>query len=114
VRFVGAVGEADLIDLYARCRAVFFAPYNEDYGFVTVEAFESRKAVVTCTDSGGVPELVQHRVNGYVLAPDPAELGQALAELAADARLAEKLGDAAHGTAAKLTWERTVAELTRP
>jgi len=114
VRFVGAVSDDELVELYARCRAVFFAPFNEDYGFVTVEAFESRKAVITCSDSGGVPELVAHRVNGYVLPPDPAELGKALAELGQDARLAEKLGAAAHATAARLTWEQTVAELTRP
>ena len=30
-----------------------FAPFDEDYGYVTLEAFEARKPVVTASDSGG-------------------------------------------------------------
>ena len=47
-------------------------PVQEDYGFVTVEAFASRKAVVTCTDSGGPAELVVDGTNGYVSEPNAA------------------------------------------
>ena len=43
VEFVGRVSEEALVDYYARCRGVFFAPYMEDYGFVTLEAFRSKK-----------------------------------------------------------------------
>ena len=50
-----------MIDHLARCRGVVFPPLDEDYGFVTVEAFAARKAVVTCTDSGGPTELVTRR-----------------------------------------------------
>ena len=32
-----------LVEHLARCRAVVFAPQNEDYGFVTVEAFAARR-----------------------------------------------------------------------
>src|SRR4051812_25352517 len=53
VQLVGAVPQAELLQYFAHCRAVCFPPRGEDYGFVTVEAFASRKAVVTCTDSGG-------------------------------------------------------------
>ena len=42
-----------MIDHLARCRAVVFPPFNEDYGFVTVEAFMCGKPVITCHDSGG-------------------------------------------------------------
>jgi glycosyltransferase involved in cell wall biosynthesis len=66
VRFAGALSDDQLIGELARCRAVCFPPYLEDYGFVTVEAFASRKAVVTCSDSGGPTELVQDRHNGFV------------------------------------------------
>jgi glycosyltransferase involved in cell wall biosynthesis len=44
---------SDMLEHLARCRAVCFPPFDEDYGFVTVEAFASRKAVITCVDSGG-------------------------------------------------------------
>ena len=53
----------------ARCRAVCFAPLDEDYGFVTVEAFASSKAVVTCTDSGGPAELVRDGGTGLMCDP---------------------------------------------
>jgi len=36
-----------------------FPPFEEDYGFVTAEAFASGKAVITCRDSGGPAELVE-------------------------------------------------------
>jgi glycosyltransferase involved in cell wall biosynthesis len=39
VQFLGRIDDAALLDHLARCRAVVFPTYNEDYGFVTVEAF---------------------------------------------------------------------------
>ena len=58
IKLIGAVSDEELLALYGRAAAIFFAPLNEDYGFVTVEAFSSRKPVVTCRDSGGITELV--------------------------------------------------------
>src|SRR5688572_3778646 len=75
VTFAGRVSEDQLVDYLARCRAVCFVPQREDYGFVTVEAFSSAKAVVTVTDSGGPAELVVDGVNGRVVAPDATALG---------------------------------------
>ena len=53
VTLTGSLSDAELLDHLARCRAVCFPPLDEDYGFVTAEAFASGKAVVTCRDSGG-------------------------------------------------------------
>ena len=36
-----------------RALAVAYAPLDEDYGYVSLEAMLSSKAVVTCADSGG-------------------------------------------------------------
>ena len=52
VELLGFVSAEELVDLYAGCRAAYYAPLNEDYGYVTVEAFLSRKPVVTTTDAG--------------------------------------------------------------
>src|SRR5204863_1580972 len=57
VTLAGRISEEELLDHYARCRAVCFPTMAEDYGFVTVEAFASRKGVLTCVDSGGPAEL---------------------------------------------------------
>jgi glycosyltransferase involved in cell wall biosynthesis len=111
VRFAGRVADDGLIDLLGRCRAVCFPAYQEDYGFVTVEAFASRKAVVTCRDSGGPAELVADGVNGFVCDPSPEALARALTSLVEDSGLAERLGQHAFETGAKLTWPDTVRQL---
>jgi glycosyltransferase involved in cell wall biosynthesis len=92
VMFAGYLGEADLVTHLARCRAVVFVPKQEDYGFVTVEAFASAKAIITATDSGGPTDLVRHDLHGLVVAPEAAALASALAALADDRGRAERLG----------------------
>jgi len=111
VELLGPVSEERLVDLYAGCRAVFFGPWNEDYGFVTLEAFRSAKAVLTTADSGGPAELVRHNDTGFVAAPTAASVAGHLDELARDAGLAERLGQAALATAADHTWSRAVERL---
>jgi glycosyltransferase involved in cell wall biosynthesis len=112
VSFTGTLDEAALLDYLARCRAVCFPPFDEDYGFVTVEAFASRKPVVTCTDSGGPTELVEDGVHGFVVEPRAEALASRLRHLAEDRALAERLGGLAFTRGAALTWPATVARLT--
>jgi glycosyltransferase involved in cell wall biosynthesis len=111
VQLVGAVGAGDLVAHLARCRAVCFPAQDEDYGFVTVEAFASRKPVITCSDSGGPVELVHDGVEGMVTAPDPASLADALGSVMADAGLAARMGDAGWRAARALTWSGAVEQL---
>jgi glycosyltransferase involved in cell wall biosynthesis len=111
VTFAGRVSEDQLLALLATCRAVVFPPFQEDYGFVTVEAFASRKAVITCRDSGGAAELVQDGVSGLVSEPTPEALATSLRRLADDAPLAERMGSAGFETGARLTWAETVQQL---
>ncbi len=77
---------------YARARAVLFTPLDEDYGYVTLEAMLSSKAVVTCSDSGGPLEFVDHEVNGLVAQPTPDSLGEHLDQLWGDPGFAVKAG----------------------
>jgi glycosyltransferase involved in cell wall biosynthesis len=111
ITFSGRLSEAQLIDQLARCRAVVFPPFQEDYGFVTVEAFASRKAVVTCRDSGGPAELVQDAITGFVVDPTPESVAAALRQLADDDALAQRLGSGAFDRGAGLTWPDTVRRL---
>ena len=112
VTLVGSVDQAQLLHYLANCRAVCFPPLQEDYGFVTIEAFSACKAVVTCTDSGGPAELVQDGVEGFVTAPTPEALARALRTLAEDAALAEQMGERAAQRAATINWPDTVRALT--
>jgi len=112
ITFLGMVGDEDLIDLYARALAVVYPPFDEDFGYVTLEAFLARKPVITCTDSGGPNEFVVDGVNGFVCAPVPDALAAALSQLAADPAKAAALGDAGHEVAAAITWDGVIEKLT--
>lgn len=113
VELMGAVSDAQLVAHYARCRAVYFAPWNEDYGFVTLEAFRSGKAVVTAADSGGPAELVRHGENGLVAAPTAEAVAAQLDALGEDRALAERLGQNARRDAEAHRWDRAVEELMK-
>ena len=111
VSLLGAIDGDALAARLASCRAVVFPTFNEDYGLVTVEAFASRKAVITCTDSGGPAELVRDGESGFVCEATPAALAKALAAVAADQGLAARLGEGGARVAAGITWPATVSKL---
>jgi glycosyltransferase involved in cell wall biosynthesis len=111
VSFVGSIDDGHLVEHLARCRAVCFPAKNEDYGFVTIEAFASHKPVVTCSDSGGPLEFVHDGVEGLVASPEPGALADALARISADESLAGQLGDAGWRAVSTLTWPKVVEQL---
>ncbi len=107
----GRVDDAELIDLLAGARALLFAPFEEDYGYVTLEAFLARKPVITTTDAGGPLEFVEHDVNGYVVPPAAEALAAAVARLAGSEPEAARLGDAGFARARLITWDGVVEQL---
>jgi glycosyltransferase involved in cell wall biosynthesis len=111
VSLIGRIDERQLVDHLARCRAVCFPPFDEDYGFVTVEAFSSRKPVITCFDSGGPAELVLEDINGKVCAPRAESLAAALRQLTDDRRLAERLGQMGFEHVSQMTWPKAINRL---
>jgi glycosyltransferase involved in cell wall biosynthesis len=113
VTFPGRLSDQEMIDHFARCRAVVFPPFNEDYGFVTVEAFMCGKPVITCTDSGGPAELVRDGENGYVTDPTPEALSVAMLKLTDDRNLAQRLGEAGQAMATQMTWSKAIQQLLR-
>jgi glycosyltransferase involved in cell wall biosynthesis len=111
VTFTGPIAEHQLIALYAGALAVVFPPFDEDYGYVTLEAFLSRKAVVTTHDAGGPLEFVEDGVNGLVTDPAPEALGAAIARLAGSPATARTFGDAGYERARGITWDGVVDRL---
>jgi glycosyltransferase involved in cell wall biosynthesis len=111
VTFAGRVGDDELADLYARCLAVFYAPLDEDFGFVPYEAFLSEKPVVTTMDAGGPLEIVSDRESGLVCEPSPAAVAEALSWLAQNPQQAQACGRLGKALAERLTWEATIDRL---
>jgi len=56
IEFCGRVSDADLRELYARCRA-FLMPGEEDFGITAVEALASGKPVVALAKGGAVESV---------------------------------------------------------
>jgi glycosyltransferase involved in cell wall biosynthesis len=118
VQLAGRVSDADLVTLVAGARAMLFAPFDEDYGYVTLEAFLSRKPVITTIDAGGPLEFVMNGVNGAVTEPTALALADAIDRFMTTPRLAASLGDAGFERASRVTWdgvvERLVGAVSRP
>lgn len=112
--FLGYVSNERLLDLYARCLAVYHGPVDEDYGLVTIEAMKAHKAVLTAHDSGGAAEFVVDGESGYRCDPrNPRELAARLDALYEDRALAERLGRRASERVRAITWDATIARLLR-
>jgi glycosyltransferase involved in cell wall biosynthesis len=110
-RFTGRIGESELADLYARCLAVYYAPVDEDYGMVPLEAFLSEKPVLTTTDAGGPLEVVSDGSTGLVVTPDVAEIARALGWLREHRDEAATYGRAGKAIATEVTWDRAIGRL---
>jgi glycosyltransferase involved in cell wall biosynthesis len=111
VVFAGVVRDETLLELYAGALGVVYAPFDEDYGYVTLEAFLAHKPVVTARDSGGTLEFVEDGVNGFVCDPIPEGLAAAFSRLSADRARAAALGDAGYERARLVTWDGVVERL---
>jgi len=111
VDFLGTVGDEQLLALYRDALAVLYPPYDEDFGYVTLEAFLARKPVVTATDSGGPNEFVVDGVNGFVRPPAPDAFADAVNALAADRRRAASMGAAGYERARTITWDGVIEKL---
>jgi glycosyltransferase involved in cell wall biosynthesis len=111
VEFAGSVSDDRLLELYAGALGVVYAPFDEDYGYVTLEAFLARKPVVTARDSGGTLEFVQDGVNGFICEPDAGAMADAFSRLAQDRGRASSLGDAGFERARLVTWDGVIETL---
>lgn len=65
VRFVGRVSDAELADLYARCRVFVMPSRDEGFGLVFLEAMRAGKPCIG--GRGSAAEIIQHEVTGLIV-----------------------------------------------
>jgi glycosyltransferase involved in cell wall biosynthesis len=113
VELLGYLSTDDLLRLYAECRGAYYGPVNEDYGYVTIEAFLSRKPIVTTADAGGPLEFVTDGVNGWVAEPEAGAVAAAIDALwsTPGPRLRE-MGEEGFTRVAGITWDSVIDRLT--
>jgi glycosyltransferase involved in cell wall biosynthesis len=95
------------------CGAVYLPVDEDSYGFVTLEAFHSHKAVLTFTDSGGTGEVIESGRNGLILDPTPQALAEGMDRLFADRAQARDMGEEAFATLSRhrIDWEYVLDRL---
>lgn len=113
VHMLGFKSDDELLSLFANAGLVYYAPYDEDYGYVTLEAFFSKKPLLTTTDAGGVLEFAKNEYNAYIREPQPELLGAAIDELLQKKTLAKELGCHGWQTVQSISWDHVIDQLTQ-
>jgi glycosyltransferase involved in cell wall biosynthesis len=109
----GRVSDERLRQLYLDALGVVYTPFDEDYGYVTIEGYAASRPVVTTIDSGGPLEFVTDAETGLVAEPDPRAIADALDRLYADRGAAARWGSAGHALVRETVpaWPDVVARL---
>ena len=108
-RALGFVSHDELERLYERAAVVVVPSYREGLPLCVLEAMAHARPVVA-TRVGGIPELVEDGVTGFLVeAGDTAGLRAALEKLLAEPVLRRRMGEAARARVAEhCSWERVV------
>ena len=109
----GFVAESEVIELYANALGVCYLPFDEDYGYVTLEGMLSGKPVVVARDGGGATEFIEHGREGLIVEPEPRAIAESLDSLYDDRSRANAMGQRGHEKlkAMNLSWENVVESL---
>lgn len=113
IEWLGPVSDQEKFELYARSLGVIFTPLDEDYGYITLEAMLSSKAVLTCADSGGPLEFVIAGQTGLVVEPQPSAIAAGLDAMWQDRSLTCAMGAAGREAYQSLgiSWPAAVSQL---
>jgi glycosyltransferase involved in cell wall biosynthesis len=103
VIFTGKLPREQVIDFYSRAGVVFYCPVDEDYGYVTLEAFHSRKPLITCQDSGGTLEFVDDSC-GWISNPDPQDVARCIEDALTNKANAREKGNAGNQKISYINW----------
>lgn len=113
VRLLGRLSDQEMRAFYANSRAVFFGPYDEDYGYVTLEGMLASKPIITCVDSGGPLEFVIPGDTGQIVEPIPEMIAEAIDRYGDSEKLAVRHGQAARAAYddMNISWDAVVERL---
>ena len=107
VVFAGSVGRSEIPARYRDADIFTLASWEEAFGNVFAEALASGLPIVGST-VGGIPELVEHGVNGFLVPPrEPRALAAAIRLLVENPELRAEIGRRNRARAeANLSWAR--------
>ncbi len=97
IEYLGRLSRTSVLAQLRRARALLLpARWHENNPMSLLEA-RAVGVPVICTDMGGLPEMVEHGVDGLVVASaEPRALSDAVRRLSQDTRLAQRMGRRGH------------------
>lgn len=109
------ITQQEKADFFAEALCGLFIPFNEDYGFVTLESFYAGKALITCSDSGCPPLFVREGEAGVVVEPQPEALALAMDEMFINKRRTIEMGKNGLPLIERfgITWDNTIRSLIK-
>ncbi|MEM1687431.1 MAG: glycosyltransferase family 4 protein [Thermosphaera sp.] len=112
--FVGYLPRHELIKLYSASTVLTLPSYGENLPMTLLEAMSCSLPVIA-SNVGGIPEVVQHMVNGVLIAPgDLNALSNSIITLLQDKNLREKLARNARKTIEEgFSWNRVIPQIVQ-
>jgi glycosyltransferase involved in cell wall biosynthesis len=111
LRFLPRIELARYVNESSACA---YLPFDEDsLGYVAMEAATAGKPIITAADSGGILGLVIHQQTGWVSAPNPESLAEAMTLASNSTRSVLDMGIAARKLWVDMgiTWPKTIEKL---
>ena len=109
--FLGYKTPKELIDIYSNALCTCLVSYKEDYGLVTIESMKSKKPVITCYDSGGPLEFVEHNKTGLISNPNTKDIAKNLEILINNKKRAKDMGEKGFEKVKDIIWKETIQKL---
>jgi len=99
--------ESELMEAYRSSYCLLFPSLNEDWGMTPLEAMGAGKPVIA-VNQGGPKESIVDGETGYLVAPEPSAFAEAMARLAGDPELTQRLGESAASHVRRYDWSHFV------
>ena len=111
IKFLGFVRDEEVENYYANCLVVPYFPYDEDYGYITLEAMLYKKPVITTTDAGGPTEFVKDGENGFIVSFNEKRIAEKIDFFANHPEKAREFGENGYELVKKINWKSLTKEL---
>lgn len=109
---LGFLEDEEMLSYLQNSKAVFYAPIDEDYGYLTIESFLAKKPVITCKDSGEVTTNVKTTSSGFICEPTQESIAEVLNQLERmNEKDLEQMAQAGFDFAKSISWKNILNEL---
>lgn len=113
IQFLGFVNDDEVETYYANSLVIPYFPYDEDYGYITVESMLHKKAVITTKDAGGPTEFVRDGETGFVVDFEEHAIAEKIDYFAEHPDEAKRMGENAYNVVKDITWNSVVEQLNQ-